>query len=191
MSKIDELPHVEITRRAEWRDWLAANHARTDGAWVVTYKKHCGDRYVAWAEIVQEALCFGWIDGRTRRVDEERVKRHLSPRKTGSIWSALNKRHVAELQPKGLMTPAGQRLIDAAIADGSWTFLDDIDALIEPDDLVAALDASPAALAAWDETNPSARKQALYHIKTAKRVDTRAGRIAQIVERAARGEPPV
>lgn len=191
MSKIDELPQVEITSRAEWRAWLAANHDQAEGAWVVTYKKHVGDRYVAWPEIVQEALCFGWIDGRTRRIDEDRVKRHLSPRKAGSIWSALNKQHVADLQAEGLMMPAGQRLIDAAMADGSWTFLDDIDALIEPDDLVAALDASPAARAAWDETKPSDRKLALYQIKTAKRPDTRARRIEQIVERVARGELPV
>jgi uncharacterized protein YdeI (YjbR/CyaY-like superfamily) len=191
MSKIDDLPHVEITSRDEWRAWLAEHHTRTEGVWVVTHKKHCGDRYVAWLEIVQEALCFGWIDGRTRRVDEDRVERHVSPRKSGSIWSALNKRHVAELQQNGLMTPAGQRPIDAATVDGSWAFLDDIDALIEPDDLHAALDASPAARATWDESKPADRKLALYHIKTAKRPDTRARRIAQIVERAARSEPPV
>jgi uncharacterized protein YdeI (YjbR/CyaY-like superfamily) len=155
------------------------------------YKKHCADRYVSWPELVQEALCFGWIDGRTRRGDEDRVHRHVSPRKSGSIWSAVNKRHVAELQQKGLMTSAGQRLIDAAKADGSWAFLDDIDALIEPDDLVAALDASPVARAAWDETKPSDRRYALYHIKTAKRLDTRARRIEQIVERVARSEPLV
>ena len=183
MSKIDDLPHVEITSRAQWRAWLVANHSQAEGVWLVSYKKHCGDRYVAWPEIVQELLCFGWIDARMRRVDEDRVKRHVSPRKPGSIWSALNKRHIAELQEKGLMTPAGQRLIDAAKADGSWTFLDDIDALIEPDDLVAALDASPEARASWDATKPSERKQALYHIKTAKRPDTRARRIEQIVER--------
>ncbi len=191
MSKIDELPHVEITSRGDWRAWLEANHHQAEGAWVVTYKKHCADRYVAWPEIVQEALCFGWIDGRTRRIDEDRVKRHLSPRKPGSIWSALNKQHVAELQQKGLMTPAGQRLIDAAKADGSWIFLDDIDALIEPDDLAQALDASPAARSNWDDTKASDRKLALYHIKTAKRPDTRKRRIEQIVERAARGEPLV
>lgn len=191
MSQIDDLPHVVITSRADWRAWLVANHSQAEGAWVVTYKKHCGDRHVAWPEIVQESLCFGWIDGRTRRVDEDRVKRHVSPRKSGSIWSALNKRHVAELQQSGLMTPAGQRLIDAAKADGSWTFLDDIDALFEPDDLRAALDASPAARATWDDTKPSDLKRALYHVKTAKRPDTRARRIEQIVKRTARGELPV
>lgn len=191
MSTFEELPHVEITSRAEWRAWLAANHAEAEGAWLVTFKKHCGDRYLPWSEIVQELLCFGWIDARARRVDEDRMKRHVSPRKPGSIWSAVNKRHVAELQQEGLMTPAGQRLIDAAKADGSWTFLDDIDALVEPDDLAAALDASAAARAAWDETSPSLRKQALYHVKTAKRADTRGRRIERIVERAARGEPPV
>lgn len=189
MSRIDDLPHVEITSRAEWRAWLAANHTQADGVWLVAYKKHCGDKHVTWPEIVQEALCFGWIDGRTRRIDEDRVTLYVSPRKPGSIWSALNRRHVAELQQRGLMTPAGQRLVDAAQADGSWTFLDDIDALVVPDDLAAALDASPAARARWGETKPADRKLALYHVKTAKRPDTRTRRIAQIVERAARGEP--
>lgn len=191
MSRIEALPHVEIESRAAWRAWLAANHAQSEGVWVVAYKKHCGQRHVTWPEIVQEALCFGWIDGRTRRVDEDRVKLYVSPRRPGSIWSALNRRHVAELSRKGLMTPAGQRLVDAAMADGSWTFLDDIDALIEPDDLAAALDASPAARARWETTSASDRKLALYQIKTAKRPDTRARRIEQIAARAARGEPLV
>lgn len=190
MATIDDRPNIEITDRLQWRAWLEANHQQLGGVWVVTYKKHCGDRHVPWPDVVQESLCYGWIDSRTRRVDEDRMKVFVSPRKPGSIWSALNKRHVAEMQARGLMMPAGQRLIDAAKADGSWTFLDDIEALIEPDDLRAALDANQAARASWDETRPSDRKRALYHIKTAKRAETRARRIAQVVERVAEGEPP-
>lgn len=158
---------------------------------MVTYKKHCGERHVPWPEVVQEALCFGWIDSRTLRVDEDRMKVFVSPRKPGSVWSALNKRHIAELEARGLMTPAGQRLVDQARADGSWSFLDDVEALIEPDDLTARLDAEPAARAKWDETTASMRKRALYHIKLAKRAETRARRIKSIVDRAARGESPV
>jgi uncharacterized protein YdeI (YjbR/CyaY-like superfamily) len=190
MAKIDDLPHIEITDRGQWRTWLAAHHEQPEGVWVVTFKKHCGDRHVPWPDVVQESLCFGWIDSRTRRVDDDRVKVLVSPRKPGSIWSAVNKRHVAELQENGLMTPAGQRLIDAAQQDGSWAFLDDIDALVEPDDLRAALDAEPAARANWDDSRPSDRKRALYHIKTAKRTETRARRIAQIVALAAEGRSP-
>ncbi len=191
MGTMESLPEVEITSRAEWRDWLAAHHTQTDAVWVVTYKKHCGERHVPWPDVVQEALCFGWIDSRTRRVDDERMKVLVSPRKPGSVWSALNKRHVAELQAKGLMTPPGQRLVDAAKADGSWAFLDDIEALVEPPDLAEALDSEPRARAVWDETIGSVRKRALYHIKTAKRAETRARRIKEIAARAARGEPPV
>jgi uncharacterized protein YdeI (YjbR/CyaY-like superfamily) len=191
MSKVDELPRVEVTSRAQWGAWLAAHHAQRTGIWLVVYKKHCGDRHVAWPDVVREALCWGWIDCRTRRLDEDRTSLLITPRRAGSIWSATNKRLVAELDEAGLLRPPGRALIEAARADGSWTFLDDIDALIEPDDLVAALDAEPAARATWNATSPSVRKQALYWIKTAKRAPTRSDRIAKIAARTGGGEPPV
>ena len=191
VAREDEFPQVEITSRADWRDWLAANHDTSTGIWLLVYKKHCGDRHVPWPEVVKEAICWGWIDSRTRRLDEDRVSLRVTPRKRGSIWSATNKRHIVELEEAGLIQPAGQALIDAAKADGSWTFLDDVEALIEPDDLVAALDAEPAARASWDGTTRSVRKRALYWIKTAKRAPTRAGRIAKVVARCAEAQPPV
>lgn len=177
---VEERPWVEITSRAQWRAWLKANHARETGVWVVTYKKHCGDRHVRWPDVVQECLCFGWIDSQTKRVDDERVRVLATPRKPGSIWSAVNKKHVAELSAKGLLTPAGQARIDAAIADGSWTFLDDIDALVVPEDLARAL-AEAEATARWEAISASERKRHLYAIKVAKRPPTRSKRIAEAV----------
>lgn len=191
MSGIDDLPHHEVTSRNQWRDWLEQHHTQTEGVWLVTHKKHCGDRHVPWPDIVREALCFGWIDSRTRRVDDDRTKVLVSPRRPGSIWSAANKAHVEELVSQGLMTPAGQRLIDAAREDGSWSFLDDVDALIEPDDLAAAMRAQPAAQQAWESVKASQKKRALYAVKTAKQAATRARRIEQMVTRLAQGEPPV
>lgn len=191
MGSVDELPHVEVTSRAQWRAWLAEHHEDAPGVWLVVYKKHCGDRHLSWPDIVQEAICFGWIDSRTRRVDEDRTKLLLTPRKPGSTWSATNKRHVAELEGSGRIAPAGQRAIDAARVDGSWSFLDDIEALIEPDDLSRALDQRPGARPGWEAARKSERKRALYWIKTAKRAKTRADRIDKVVSRVSEGGSPV
>jgi len=185
---VDDLPQVQITSRSEWRAWLRAHHEQGTGIWLVTFKKHCGDRYVPWPDIVKEALCFGWIDSRTRRVDDDRTSVLVTPRKAGSMWSAVNKRHVAELEASGAMTEAGRRLIDAAKADGSWSWLDDIEALHVPDDLAQAL--ASGSRPAWDAAIPSARKRALTDVKSAKRASTRARRIARIVDRLTAGELP-
>jgi uncharacterized protein YdeI (YjbR/CyaY-like superfamily) len=180
---VEDRPWIEITSRAQWRAWLEANHASEIGVWVVRFKKHCGDRHVGWPDVVQECLRFGWIDSQTKRVDDERVRLLATPRKPGSIWSAVNKEHIAELEAAGLMTPAGQARIDAAKADGSWTFLDDIDALVVPEDLAAAL-AKAKATARWEAVSPSERKRHLYAIKVAKRPPTRSKRIAAAVAAA-------
>ena len=189
MPGVDDLPRLEITSRAAWRSWLEAHHAEAEGIWLVLFKKHVGEGYVPWGDLVREALCFGWIDARTRSVDADRTSLLVVPRKPGSTWSAVNKRHIEELEAAGAMTPAGRALIDAAKADGSWTFLDDIEALIEPDDLRAALDDEPSCREAWDGTAPSRRKLALFSLKSAKRAATRDKRREAILDRLRRGEP--
>ena len=185
---VEDLPHVEVESRAAWRAWLAAHHQQRTGIWLVTYKKHCGDRYVPWGDIVREALCFGWIDSRTRRVDEDRTSVLVTPRKPGSVWSAINKRLIEELVETEQMTPAGQQLVDAAKADGSWVWLDEIEALVVPSDLAAALD-SAHARAGWDALPPSQRKVLLTRIKSAKRPPTRKKRVQNAVEQS-RSEDP-
>lgn len=188
---IEDVAHVEVESRAQWRAWLSEHHASADRVWLVTYKKHCGDRYLPWSDIVREAICFGWIDSRSRRVDADRTKVYVCPRKPGSPWSAVNKRLVAELEEHELLAPAGRAAIEAARADGSWTFLDDVEALIEPADLREALDARRKARAGWDAAPPNLRKRALTEIKLAKTEATRRRRIDKVVERCASGEPPV
>lgn len=176
--------------RASWRAWLAAHHDDSDGIWFLYYKQKTGKPTVSYDEAVEEALCFGWIDSRVNRIDDERYMQLFTPRRPGSTWSKVNKERIERLEERGLITEAGWAPIDAAKADGSWTFLDDIEALIEPDDLAGALDAVPAAREAWNGFPPSARKPALYWVASAKREATRAKRIQQIVDKAADGRRP-
>jgi uncharacterized protein YdeI (YjbR/CyaY-like superfamily) len=178
---------VLVTSRAEWRAWLAEHHARDGGIWLVTHKKVSGKPRVSYDEIVEEALCFGWIDSRSGTVDEERSKLWLAPRRRGSGWLRLNKERVERLSVEGLMAPAGMRVIEVARADGSWAALDEVEAGVVPDDLAVALAALPPARAEWESFSLSARKGILQWIASAKRPDTRAKRIAETAELASRG----
>lgn len=110
---------VQIESRSQWRTWLEQNHDRTDGVWLVTFKKHFGSKYVAYNDVVEEALCFGWIDSLPRKLDDERTMLWMAPRKPGSGWSKLNKERLARMMAAGLMTPAGSEKIEAAKQDGS------------------------------------------------------------------------
>ena len=177
---------VQISSRAEWRSWLEANHAASDGAWVITFKKHMGERHVPYADVVEEALCFGWIDSLGRKVDEDRWKLLCTPRKPGSGWSRPNKERVERMVAEGRMTPAGAAVIEAAKRDGSWKALDAAAKLEEPDDLRAALDADPAARRHWDAFPPSTRRGILEWIGNAKRPETRAKRVETTAAEAAR-----
>lgn len=177
--KLDDLERVQIESLIEWRDWLIANHAQSESIWLVTFKKHCGARYVSYDDYVDEAMCWGWVDSAVRAVDKDRSMHLLSPRRKGSAWSAVNKDRVARMEVAGRMQPAGRALIDAAKLDGSWDFLNDVEALIEPDDLKAALDANPNARSHWNEFSRSSKRGILEWIKTAKRSETREKRIAE------------
>jgi uncharacterized protein YdeI (YjbR/CyaY-like superfamily) len=115
VSRLGELPKVEFRSGAALRRWLEANHATADSFWLVAFKKHVPARYVRYGDIVEELLCFGWIDARTRRLDEDRTMLLVAPRKPGSTWSASNKKRVKRLISEGLMTPAGQARIDEAV----------------------------------------------------------------------------
>lgn len=184
-SKFDLLEQVEVTSRAQWRAWLKKHHTRTTGIWLVTYKKHVTGKYLSFPDLVQEALCFGWIDSLPRKLDADRTMHYLSPRKPKSMWSAVNKRHVEELVAKGLMTAAGLRKIEAAKADGSWDTLNAVDALEMPKDLKNALAKDKTAKKHFDAFPPSARKFILYWVGSAKTAATRTKRINEVVTLAA------
>jgi uncharacterized protein YdeI (YjbR/CyaY-like superfamily) len=131
------------TTRAAWRDWLAAHHTQTARVWLVTWKKATGQPHLPYDEAVEEALCFGWIDSKSSKLDDARSMLWFSPRKPGTGWSRPNKERVIRLTAAGLMAPAGLDKVAAAQADGSWNALDAVEALVLPDDLVQALAAYP------------------------------------------------
>ena len=187
MNGLREFPKKEIRSRQALRDWLHANHKTSETFWLVSFKKHVKERHVPYDAIVEELLCYGWIDTRTRRLDEDRTMLLVAPRKPGGSWSASNKKRVAKLEKAGLMTPAGREKIDAARRDGSWSYLDDVENLVVPEDLSRALEANQKARAAFDAFSKSARKVILLWIKTAKRNETRAQRVSETVRLAAKG----
>ena len=179
-----DLQRVEVLSRQEWRDWLADHHEQPESIWLITHKKHT-DCYLAYGDIVEEALCFGWIDSLPRKLDENRTMLLLSPRQPKSVWSKLNKARVAALLNQQRIMPAGLRKIEQAKADGSWSFLDDVEALIVPEDLAIALTKLPLAQQNFDAFPPSAKKGILQWIKMAKREPTRQQRIEKTVTLAA------
>jgi uncharacterized protein YdeI (YjbR/CyaY-like superfamily) len=180
----EQREEVRVRTREQWRAWLAEHADEGRGCWLAYPRRGA----VSYEELVLEALCVGWVDGQARAVDATWTALLMTPRKRGSGWARTNKERVERLEADGLMLPAGRAVVEAAQADGSWSLLDSAEALEEPSDLVAALDADPAARAVWDGFPPSARKAMLTWLVMAKRPQTRADRIATVVERAARGE---
>ena len=185
MPKPDAHERVEVQSRAELRQWLRDHHGQTDSIWLVRYKKHCPDIYVSMDEVIDEALCWGWIDSLPRKLDEDRTMVRLSPRKPDSAWSKINKDKVENLIADGLMQPAGLTKIDRAKANGMWDFLNDVDALISPDDLVRALKTTPSAEENFNAFPHSAKRGILEWIKQAKSPETRGKRISETARLAA------
>jgi uncharacterized protein YdeI (YjbR/CyaY-like superfamily) len=181
---------IQPDSRTAWRAWLADHHQAASGVWLVTWKARMGRTTFSYEEAVEEALCFGWIDGKAGRVDDERTMVRFSPRRRGSVWARSNKERVARLEATGLMTDAGRRAIAAAQADGSWTRLDAVEDMLEPDDLTAALEARPGAREHFDAYSHSTRKGVLAWIALAKRPETRALRVARAADAAERGDRP-
>ena len=185
---LTDFEEVYAQTQAAWRAWLRDNHATSPGVWLVYYKKDTGKPSVDWDEAVEEALCYGWIDSKVNRLDEERYKQVFTPRKAGSVWSKVNKERLERLIVANKMTPSGQMKIDQAKADGSWTFLDSVENLEVPDDLLMALQKEGKAQDHFQTFPDSVKKQILLWIKTAKRDETRAKRIRDVVQSAARNE---
>ncbi len=173
-----------------WRRWLEHHHAAARGAWVVSWRPPSGRDRIPYAHLVEEALCFGWIDSTSKVLDEDRHLQLMTPRKPKSSWTRLNRQRVADLEAAGRMTDAGRRAVEVAQANGWWTIYDAVEDLIEPPELAAALDASPAARAYWDAQPPSARKLMLWPLVTAARPETKAARVAAIVAAAEEGRRP-
>lgn len=190
VSRLDKLPLLEPTSRSQWRRWLERNHTTAPGVWLAVGKKGNSVTSLSYDGAVEEALCFGWIDSTVNRMDADRFKQLYTPRKPNSTWSRSNKDRVERLVEQGLMTPAGLAAIEIAKANGSWQILDDVEALVIPEDLAVALAEKPAAAEGFSALGESARKMALYWIASARRPETRAKRIAETVAAAAQGRGP-
>jgi uncharacterized protein YdeI (YjbR/CyaY-like superfamily) len=199
MTRIDELGDpsspdgkdvLTPPSRSEWRRWLASNVGRQQGLWIVYRKKSSMIEGPVYDDLVEEALCFGWIDSRVRRVDDDRTMQWFSPRRDGGLWSAVNKGRIDRMINQGRMTKIGQAVIDRAKADGSWSQLDRVDALVVPPDLRAALDAAPGAETAYAALTDSAKRHYLWWIHSAKRPATRSNRVEETVRGLSEGERP-
>jgi uncharacterized protein YdeI (YjbR/CyaY-like superfamily) len=180
-------PLLHPKSREAWRDWLAEHHASVDGVWLARWTKATGGVPLSYEAIVEEALCFGWIDGLLNTLPDGRHAHLLTPRRPGSAWARSNKERVERLMAGGLMVEPGLAAIRAAKADGSWSMQDAAEALIEPAELAAALDANAAARRHWDAFPRSPRRALIWWVMSAKRTETKARRVAQIVDEAAEG----
>jgi len=185
LRALDRAPHVEFASREEWRAWLEANHAAATGVWLVFPSR---GRTPSYEPAVEEALCFGWIDGQAGLVDQLRSKLYFAPRRARSTWSAPNKVRFQRMLNAGQVTAAGIAVAERARSDGTWSLLESVERLDIPADLAAALDQRPPARRNWDAYSRSARRQLLAGILIARRNATRARRVEAIAARAQLGE---
>lgn len=176
---------MEAASSAAWRAWLAQNHDKVSGIWLIIYRKESGLPSVYYPEAVDEALCYGWVDSAPRKRNAVSYYLYCSPRKPKSNWSRVNKEKVARLLTEGKMTEAGQRMIDLAKANGCWEILDGVERLDMPADLLESLKTNEEAYANWEAFSPSSRRGILQWILNAKQPATRQKRIDETVRLAA------
>jgi uncharacterized protein YdeI (YjbR/CyaY-like superfamily) len=180
---------IAFDRPEALADWLAANHQSARELWVRIFKAGSGVASVTWTDCVVEAIRFGWIDGQKQAGDAASYFQRLTPRRAGSNWSAKNREHADRLIAEGRMTPAGLAHVDAARADGRWdTAYQGSAAMVIPQDFLDALAARPEAQAFFETLNRRNLYPIYYRLQTAKRPETRARRMAQILDQLSRGE---
>ncbi|MGN7864108.1 YdeI/OmpD-associated family protein [Chryseobacterium sp. 22458] len=185
-----ERQSIYINTKSEWRQWLEENHQKEQSVWLVCNTKKSDLPTVQWSELVDEALCFGWIDSTRKTVDEFSFKQLFSKRKPNSTWSKINKEKVKRLIESNLMTSAGHETIKIAKQNGSWTILDSVEELHIPDDLEEAFKQHQGAKEYFLSLSKSGKKILLQWIVLAKRPETRKKRIDEIAEQAAQQKMP-
>lgn len=176
--------------KKDWRKWLELNHHKNEGVWLIFYKKKSPNYNLSWSESVDEALCFGWIDSTKRAIDDTKYKQYFSKRKAKSNWSKINKDKVKTLIDQGLMQEEGYKSIEIAKANGSWTILDEVEALTIPADLKAAFEHYKGSMEYFDSLGKSVKKILLHWIISAKRKELRQERIVAIAEHASQNLIP-
>lgn len=167
--------------REDWRKWLKKNHSTEKSVWLIIYKKQSETPSVYYPEAVDEALCFGWIDSKPNKRDEESYYQFFAKRNPKSNWSKVNKEKIARLVEKGLMQSAGFEMIAIAKENGTWTALDEVENLIIPDDLQELFSDNKTAFKNWERFPPSSKRGILEWILNAKKPETRLKRIEETV----------
>lgn len=176
--------------RQEWRNWLQENHAKKQSVWLIYYKKKSNVSTILYSDAVDEALCFGWIDSKSKPIDEHKFMQFFSKRKEKSVWSKVNKEKIERLAKEGLMTNAGYEIIEKAKQNGSWNILDEAEALHIPEDLEREFDKRPNAKLYFLSMSRSDKRNILQWLILAKRQETREKRITEIVELAGKNQKP-
>jgi uncharacterized protein YdeI (YjbR/CyaY-like superfamily) len=168
----------------EWRKWLEENHQSEKSVWLIIYKKESGTPSIYYTNAVDEALCFGWIDSKPNKRDDESYFQFFAKRNPKSNWSKVNKGKISKLLEKGLVAPAGLEAIETAKQNGTWTALDNVEEMTIPEDLQTAFDKNKTAFAYFDKFPRSSKRNILEWILNAKRPETRQKRIEETVELA-------
>ncbi|KGN34605.1 bacteriocin-protection protein, YdeI/OmpD-associated family [Knoellia sinensis KCTC 19936] len=186
-----ERPALFFRDEAEFEMWLEANHETATELWMGLFKKHVDDPGLTWEQAVPVALCFGWIDSVSQRIDEDARRQRWTPRKSSSIWSAINIAHVERLSAEGRMRPAGIAAFEKRKPERSGIYAYEAGQALSDEQRTRLL-ADPAAAAFWQVATPSYRKMAENWVVTAKREDTREKRLAQLIDDCAQGRliPP-
>jgi uncharacterized protein YdeI (YjbR/CyaY-like superfamily) len=177
---MDNSKYITAAHRSEWRNWLEIFHASQNEVWLVYYKKECGKPTVTYLESLEEALCFGWIDGLIRKIDDEKYARRFSPRRTGSKWSEVNKHLVAKLIKEGRMTDAGLATVNFPLPDADAPKPKRAE-LPLPDWLKEGLMTNPRAWENFSNLPPSHRREYIAWISDAKKEETRQRRIREAI----------
>jgi uncharacterized protein YdeI (YjbR/CyaY-like superfamily) len=182
MGTDDGLPTIFFASSSDWERWLEDNHAVSDGVWIKMAKKGSGIDSVRYPEVLDSALCFGWIDGRRQALDERHFLQRFTPRRARSRWSRINRDKVQGLTADGRMRPAGLDEVKRARDDGRWAAAyAGQRVIVVPEDLQRELDDRPAAKAFFAELTSQNRYAILYRLQDAKRPETRARRLAKFV----------
>jgi len=189
MTLTDNLPIILFDTQHDWEAWLSEHHAEAGGAWLKIAKKATGASSVTYAEALESALCYGWIDGQKATFDEQYWLQKFSPRRPKSIWSKVNCDKAMALIDSGRMQPAGLRQVESAKADGRWEqAYASQSKMAVPADLQSELDKNPQAQEFFNTLNSVNRYAVLFRIQTAKRAETRSARIQKFVEMLAKHE---
>lgn len=187
MVETNKFEQAEVASVDELRKWLLQNHLSKESYWLITFKKSVPEKYLSTGDVLDELLCFGWIDGIRRKLDKNRTMQLICQRKS-QHWAGTYKKRAERLIQEGRMQPAGLEAIERSKIEGLWNFMDDVDQLIVPPDLVKALNTYEGAQIFFDSINDSSKRFVLRWIKLAKTPKTRAKRIAKIALLASRKE---